>query len=165
VGKFWGFGLTMRFHLFQYTLPADPDLQDLNAYLASHPVATVNQQIVTTAGGPLLVFVVETVGSAAGSKARASTPKVDYRDVLSDDEFAIFSQLREERKRVAEAEGVPVYAVFSNAHLAEMVTSKLTTTADISKIEGIGKARVEKYAAHFLPILAAAFSDNQEAER
>ena len=65
----------MRFHLFQYTLPADPDLQDLNTYLASHPVATVNQQIVATAGGPLLVFVVETVGTATGSKSRASTPK------------------------------------------------------------------------------------------
>ena len=46
----------MPFRLFQYTLPAVPDLTDLNTFLLAHRVATVQREIVTTPAGPLLLF-------------------------------------------------------------------------------------------------------------
>jgi hypothetical protein len=63
----------MRFRLFQYTLPAGEDLADLNAFLASERVAAVSHHVVPHAGGPLLVFVVET----AGVRPNAQGPRVD----------------------------------------------------------------------------------------
>ena len=150
----------MRFRLFQYPLPADPELADLNAFLAGRRVATVSQHIVPQTGGALLVFVVETVGSPSRDSSGASppSPKVDYRELLSEEDFALFSKLRGERRRIAEAEGVPVYAVFSNAQLADMVRKRLATAAALAGIEGVGQARIDKYAQHFLAILTEAFA-------
>jgi superfamily II DNA helicase RecQ len=68
-------------------------------------------------------------------------------------EFAIFSQLRQLRKELAEQEGIPVYAVFTNDHLADMVRQRIVSLAGLKGIDGIGQARLEKYGEAFLRIL------------
>jgi superfamily II DNA helicase RecQ len=150
----------MAFTLFQYRLPWDGDLSDLNAYLNSNRVIAIQREIVSANGQPLLVFIVEVVSNARprdiGSNSR--TARVDYREVLGEEDFAVFSSLRDTRKMLAEAEGVPVYNIFSNAQLAEMVQSRCTSIEEISKLDGIGKARVEKYALAMLPHLREAFA-------
>lgn len=156
----------MPFQLFQYALPADPDLTELNSFLQAHRVATVQREIVTTTAGPLLLFIVEYVaGNGFSGKAdtsalsgSSSTSRIDYRDILSESEFSVFTTLREIRKQLAEADGVPVYAVFSNAQLAAMIQEKCTTVAGMLKIEGVGKARTDKYAGAFLATLVTTFS-------
>jgi superfamily II DNA helicase RecQ len=145
----------MNYRVFQYPLPAPPELEDLNAYLASHRVAAVTQHLVQAEGGAMLVFIVQTVAGEAPGKGRSPEARTDYREVLNAEDFQVFSRLRDERKKIAEAEGVPVYAIFTNAQLAEMVTRKVCTPADMGGIEGIGKARVEKHAARLLTILTA----------
>ena len=55
--------------------------------------------------------------------------KVDFKDVLSDPEFAVFARLRALRKEKADAEGVPAYALFTNDQLAEMVQRRVGTVA------------------------------------
>jgi superfamily II DNA helicase RecQ len=79
---------------------------------------------------------------------------VDYREQLSAEEFAVFSRLRDERKKWAEAEGVPVYTIFTNAQLAAMVRQRVTTAAALGGIDGIGPARVAKYGDRLLAVLA-----------
>jgi superfamily II DNA helicase RecQ len=144
----------MRFQLFQYALPTDPALPDLNTFLGVHRVTRVSHHVANHPAGALLVFVVETVGPAAVRPDVApASPKVDYREVLTAEEFAVYSRLRSERKRVADAEGVPVYTVLTNAQLAAIVRGRVTTPAQLSSIEGVGKARIEKYASLFLPIV------------
>jgi hypothetical protein len=102
----------MNYRLFQYALPAPPELEDLNAYLAAQRVAAVAQHIVQTPGGAMLLFIVETVGGrpgpAAGGEASGPT-RIDYREVFGDADFSVFSRLREERKTIANTEGVPIY--------------------------------------------------------
>ncbi len=149
----------MSFRLFQYALPAEPELADLNAFLASHRIATVHREVVATPSGPLLLFLVECVPGARQERddRTSASARIDYRETLSEEQFAVFSSLREVRKRVAEADGVPVYAIFSNAQLAEMVQRKAVVASEMSKIDGVGKGRVDKYAAAFLPTLVQAF--------
>lgn len=144
----------MNYRLFQYSLPAAPELEDLNSFLRSQRVASVTQHMVQTGSGALLVFVVETVSSSPRGVAEPGVPKIDYRDELNPGQFAVFSRLREERKKWAEAEGVPVYTVFTNAQLAEMVKRRVRSAAELGKIEGIGPARLEKYGALLLVLLA-----------
>jgi superfamily II DNA helicase RecQ len=143
----------MPFRLFQYPLPASPELEDLNAYLASHRVAAVTQHLVSTAGGGMLVFIVETAGSLVSKPALSGGPKVDYREQLGPEDFARFNRLRDERKKWAEAEGLPVYSVFTNAQLAAMVRGKMVALADLAQIDGVGAARLEKYGARLLSLL------------
>lgn len=162
----------MPFQLFQYALPADPDLTDLNSFLLAHRVATVQREIVTTAAGPLLLFIVEYLAAngSAGKNGKSavagssSISRIDYREVLSEADFTVFTTLREIRKQLADAEGVPVYAVFSNAQLAAMIQQKCTTVAGMLKIEGVGKARTDKYSEAFLAPLVTTFSESNDEQ-
>lgn len=40
--------------------------------------------------------------------------RIDYKDVLSERDFALYAQLRNLRKFLSEQEGVPTYALFTN---------------------------------------------------
>ena len=93
-------------------------------------------------------------GSAPAGKSGPMRGKVDYREVLSPADFAVFARLRQLRKEMAQAEAVPVYTVFTNEQLAQMVQGRATTRAALEKIAGVGDARIEKYGARFLDCLA-----------
>lgn len=151
----------MRFDLFQYPLPGSADLDDLNAFLAGHRVVAVNQHVVTTPVGAQLVFVVQTVDRAVGKPSSGNhlagarpDGKIDYRAVLSAEHFVVYSRLRDERRRIAERDGVPVYTVFTNAQLAEIVRRGVRTAAEMLAIDGVGEARVERYGARLLALLS-----------
>lgn len=143
----------MPIRLFQYPLPTAEELPELNQFLASHRIAGVQREVVATAAGPLLLFIVDWVATDSATQSKGTSSRVDYREVFDDDDFARFSRLRDLRKEMAESDGVPVYAVFSNAQLAAMLTRNCRTIADLNLIEGIGKARVEKYGRAFVAAL------------
>lgn len=144
----------MPFQLFQYPLPADGKLEDLNRFLAQNRVAMVSHHLVSAPSGAMLMFVVETVATEAKPTGRRG--RTDYRDVLAAADFEIFRRLREVRKGLAEAEGVPVYAVFTNAQLAAMAEARCRDASDLLAIDGIGQARVDRYGETMLGALATA---------
>ncbi|HAV33381.1 MAG TPA: hypothetical protein DCX79_15355, partial [Planctomycetaceae bacterium] len=43
--------------------------------------------------------------------------RVDYRDVLTEEQFSIFAKLRVLRKDLSERDKVPPYSIFNNEHL------------------------------------------------
>jgi superfamily II DNA helicase RecQ len=145
----------MTYRLFQYALPAPPLLEDLNTFLAASRVAAVATHLVPVAGGTMLVFIVETVGGVPGPGSGSGGPKTDYREQLNAADFMLFDRLRDERKQWADAEGVPVYTVFTNAQLAAMAQRRPRTAAELGTVEGVGPARVEKYGARLLALLTA----------
>lgn len=87
---------------------------------------------------------------------------VDYKDILSEDDFKLFAQLRQLRKTIADNEGVPVYELFTNEQLANMVTQRITTQSSLLQLEGVGKAKIDKYAPAFLQILNAAWTKDEK---
>ena len=120
---------------------------EMNAFLRSHRVLAVRKEFVADGENSFWTFCVEYLESAPAGQAPAGgkLPKVDYKEVLKPEEFEVFSRLRDWRKGVAEAEGVPVYVVFTNEQLAEMVKKKVSTKTALKEIEGVGEARIEKY--------------------
>ena len=80
---------------------------------------------------------------------------VDYKQVLSAPDFAAFASLCELRKQLAQAESVPVFAVFTNEPQAAVVTQRCTSLAALGAIDGIGPARLDKYGAAVLACLQA----------
>lgn len=56
---------------------------------------------------------------------------------------------------MAQSEAVPVYALFTNEQLTQMVQRRCRTNADRVEIEGIGEAKVSKYSGRILPVLMA----------
>jgi len=79
---------------------------------------------------------------------------VDYKEVLKPGEFEVFSRLRDWRRAVAEKEGVPVYTIFTNEQLAQMVQKKVNSKAALKEIEGVGDARVEKYGDALMQVMS-----------
>ncbi len=72
--------------------------------------------------------------------------------VLSAEEQALFAELRDLRKRLAESAGVPAYVVFSDATLAEMAALKPRTPEALLGINGVGQTKLERYGDVFLAV-------------
>jgi superfamily II DNA helicase RecQ len=90
---------------------------------------------------------------SAGEKNRLKKSKIDYKQVLSPEDFALFAQLREWRKGEAAEIGVPVYTIFTNEQLAKIAEQKIHTKAGLQEIEGVGEARVKRYAEAVIGIV------------
>ena len=97
----------------------------------------------------------------AGSR---NQERVDYRKVLSDDEFQIFCRLRDARKSIAESEGVPLYTVFTNAQLAEIVRANCENMDNLQAIKGLGKGRLAKYGQAILDVLNETGKERDKTE-
>jgi superfamily II DNA helicase RecQ len=150
----------MAFQFF--TIPiASPEAatNELNAFLRSHRILKTDRQWVDQGTSSLWSVCVEYLDGAGGTRPNGpphpQLRKVDYKDTLSPADFAVFAKLREVRKAISQAEAVPVYAIFTNEQLAQMVSTKATSRAALGKIEGVGGARLDKYGPRMLDILSA----------
>jgi ATP-dependent DNA helicase RecQ len=85
--------------------------------------------------------------SIARAVARARTP------LDADVDPACFEALRALRKRLADAEGVPAYIVFSDAVLRQMAAQRPATPAELLALSGVGPAKLERYGDAFLEVL------------
>ncbi len=141
--------------------------EELNRFLASQRILAVERHLVQDGGSS--AWAVCIAFEPAGDGGRPATTrrgKVDYREVMNEVDFATYARLRSLRKEIAEQEGVPVYALFTNEQMAEMVTRRIATAGALREIAGVGEARVEKYGAPFLAALAEALQSSEpNAER
>ena len=67
----------------------------------------------------------------------------------------LFAALKAERTRLAAAEGVPAYVVFSNATLADMAAKAPHTMEDFLEVSGVGEIKAARYGEAFLKAIAA----------
>ncbi len=140
-----------------FTIPVfggEPIAEELNRFLAAQRILVVERHLVQDGGASAWAICVafEPVGEG-GRPPATRRGKVDYREVLSEVDFNAYARLRSLRKEIAEQEGVPVYALFTNEQLAEMVTRRVDTLSALREIAGVGEARVGKYGAVFLAAL------------
>ena len=125
-------------------------LEEMNAFLRSKKILQVEQHLVQEAGGSCWCYSIRYIEGEKGKyKFGKTSKKIDYREVLDEHAYACFSKMREIRKQIAEREGVPAYAVFTNAELAELAKIEKLTLSKMKTVKGIGAQKVEKYGAHF----------------
>jgi superfamily II DNA helicase RecQ len=142
----------MQFKLF--SIPATGDAlaeEELNRFLRSHRALSVQKELVHSGGTACWCFCIEyLVAGALDARGGGGRGRVDYKELLSEDDFEVFVRLREARKQLAAREAIPVYAVCTNGQLAEMAKSRAATLADLKKIDGFGDAKAEKYGEALL---------------
>lgn len=129
---------------------------ELNGFLARHKVVAIERHLIDQGVSSFWAICVDYLSSASSDtagNANLSRNRLDYKAILPPDEFAVFSRLRELRKELALAEAVPVYALFTNEQLAQMVQRRCHSMSDLAQIEGIGEGKIEKYAERLLPLL------------
>jgi superfamily II DNA helicase RecQ len=130
---------------------------EINRFLGSVRVVHLHREFVAQGDNSFWSLAVEYLtdvnkpGSEKGSVARRS--KIDYREKLTPEAFAVFVKLREWRKQQAAGEAVPVYTIFTNEQLAAIAEKNISTKAGLEQIDGIGEARIKKYGGAVIRIM------------
>jgi ATP-dependent DNA helicase RecQ len=146
-------------HIKTFGAARDISWRDLQQYI----IQLLNQGVLEIwfhQGGRLLLtsqakqilFEGKQIKLATLSKQQAKTKEVKETSAVKTKE--LFEKLRVLRAIYAKDMGVPAYVIFSDASLKDMEQKKPTTMEGFSKISGVGKAKLEKYAAAFIKIIA-----------
>lgn len=122
-------------------------VEELNHFLRENRILSVKKEFVSQEENSFWTLAVEYIDENFSSgKQNEKKSRVDYKEMLSESDFVIFSKLRELRKELATAEGIQLYTIFTNEQLAEMVTRKISTIPELGRIDGIGESKISKYA-------------------
>jgi ATP-dependent DNA helicase RecQ len=97
------------------------------------------EQQVAAAGGPAFTSRVRGAGMPSALTAAGEE---------------LFERLRAVRKRIADAEGVPAYIVFSDAALRGMAERRPRTPPEMLEVSGVGPVKLARYGDAFLAVLA-----------
>ena len=77
-------------------------------------------------------------------------------DGMTEDERELFDLLRECRSRLARANGVAPFMIFSNATLMDMARKHPTNMTAFKRVSGVGEMKASWYGKEFLKILKGA---------
>lgn len=140
---------------------------ELNAFCSSHRVGYIDKHLVADGADSFWSVCVSWLGgeeapSSASTGNHNHKHRVDYKEVLSEADFGFYLDLHSFRKTLAEEHNVPSYALFTNDQLAAMVQQRIHTKAGLQTIEGVGKARLDKYGEVFLQKLEEMWAGEQE---
>ncbi|MGN6423308.1 MAG: DNA helicase RecQ [Asticcacaulis sp.] len=83
---------------------------------------------------------------AARQQAASAIPAADQ---------ALFEALRSKRVELAREQGVPPYVIFHDKTLIELASRRPATREDMASVPGVGEAKLERYGAAFLAVIAA----------
>ena len=145
-------------HIKTFGAAKDVSWRDLQQYI----IQLLNQGVLEIwfhQGGRLLLtsqakqilFEGKQIKLATLSKQQAKTKEIKETSAVKTKE--LFEKLRVLRAVYAKDMGVPAYVIFSDASLKDMEQKKPTTMEGFSRISGVGKAKLEKYAAAFIKII------------
>jgi superfamily II DNA helicase RecQ len=144
----------MKYRIFTIPIHAgEAATGELNRFLSTHQIISVEHQFAQNGANSAWSICVSYVAKDGRPSSLAKKAKIDYREVLKKPDFQVYAKLRALRKTLAEREGVPAYALFTNQQLAHMVQQRVTSAAGMREIAGIGESKVTKYGDAFLEIL------------
>jgi superfamily II DNA helicase RecQ len=144
-------------------LDGEDESQELNRFLSTHRVLLVERHFVSDgscSAWAICVSYLDRGGRTAPEQGQGK--RLDYREILSEADFAVYAKLRSLRKSMADKDGLPAYTFFTNDQLAAMVQQRVTTLKALEEIPGVGSARVKKYGAVFLEILRASLAEQSD---
>ena len=84
---------------------------ELDGFCARHRVVSTDKSLVLAGANSYWAFCIGYLDAAEKSPG-ARKSRIDYRDVLNEQDFAVFVKLRSLRKELAEREGVPVVILY-----------------------------------------------------
>jgi len=83
------------------------------------------------------------------------TKDESYKEILTENDWPLFKVLREWRSQRCKEEGIPPYIICNNIQLARITVTRPSSLNALQEIEGIGKAKIEKYGKDILQIIAS----------
>ncbi|MDZ4853201.1 MAG: HRDC domain-containing protein [Pirellulaceae bacterium] len=152
----------MPFRLFNIPIRDDGRaIDELNQFMRNNKVLSVDRRWIDEGTESMWCFCVDFWDGASSqgkfSGSGKSRERVDYKEQLAPDEFAVFAKLRDWRKSTAQSEAVPVYAIFTNEQLAHIARVSASDKTSLETIAGVGDAKLAKYAPQLLEVLKSSW--------
>ena len=145
----------MQIKIFTIPILGGEALTDeMNVFLRGKKILQTEGHIVPNDHSSFWSFCIKYIEDA--SITERDRVKVDYRQTLDEATFQRFSRMRELRKTLAQEEGVPAYAIFTDEELSGIAKLEVVNLATMKKVKGIGDKKVEKYGTHFVKLMADA---------
>ena len=95
------------------------------------------------------LFPLQFIGKKEGNKNES------YKEIFSDNDWPLFNVLREWRTDMSKKEGIPPYIICNNIQMANIAIKRPSSLNALQEIDGIGKAKIEKYGKEILQIIAS----------
>jgi len=99
------------------------------------------------------------LGLREDPKAARSPKKPKVRaavEAMSENDRALFDELRELRRQIATEHGVPPYVIFHDSTLMQMAVERPVSADEMLALSGVGKKKLEKHGEAFLELLTRA---------
>ncbi len=100
-----------------------------------------------------LEFAMRVTQKASAKRPQKSKAGVELR-LESERDEALFEALRNRRKALAEAAGVPAFVVCADRSLYDLVRLRPRNAGELLGVHGFGETKVERYGAAFLEVIA-----------
>ena len=140
-------------HIKMYSIPipdGDVFVEEMNKFLRSHQILQVDQHVVSHRNSSYWCYSIRYVEGAT----KQEREKVDYMKALDEATFQRFSKIRKLRKQLAQEDGVPPFAVFTDEELAGIAKlPEPITLESMKEIPGIGEKKASKYGQKMIDIL------------
>lgn len=141
----------MQIKIFNIPMSDTGEMEsELNRFLSGYKILEIEQHFFQNAKGGYWSFCIRHLSTTKQSTSGGIRPKVDYRTVLSEPEFGVFSRLREIRKLLAQDDGVPAYAVFTDEELSGISQLEELSEIGLKSIPGIGEKKLLRYGKNLL---------------
>jgi ATP-dependent DNA helicase RecQ len=85
----------------------------------------------------------------------ARSRKGQVPQTVQEGDALLLAALKALRSRLAQAQGVPAYIVFSDRTLVDMATHKPSSPQAMREMHGVGDTKLERYGAQFLEVIQA----------
>lgn len=134
-----------------FTIPVSDSgsaADELNRFLRGNKILEVQSQLVSNENGACWCFCVRYLQRSV--PATEGRKKTDYKQALDASTFQKFTKLREIRKRIAQEEAIPAFAVFTDEELAGLAKLEKITVQTMRSVKGIGEKKVERYGKFFI---------------
>jgi ATP-dependent DNA helicase RecQ len=145
----------------------EPELKHVIGILLTRGLLTKNGQeyltlAVTQAGRTFLknrdTLVLEKPKRSTAPEAPRNGASLEYDQTL-------FEELRALRKRIADRRGVPPFVIFGNVTLRQMATYFPQRNESLSRISGVGTAKLDQFGPEFLAVIRRYARENSLSER
>ncbi|MDH6535215.1 helicase [Parabacteroides sp. 52] len=129
-------------------------MDEMNTFLRGHKVLDMEQKLIQSDHGGSWCFCIRYIEGPHPSPVppHGVHKKVDYKEVLSAEIFAIFSHLRECRKQLSKEHGVAAYIIFTDEELAGIAGLEELNEESLETVKGISTKKVEKYGKALLEL-------------
>ena len=156
----------MQIRVFNIPIGDTGEMQaEMNRFLASNRVLEIEQHFYQNEKGAYWSFCVRyLISNTGGFQTKLSKQKLDYKELLNENEFAVFSKLRVCRKTLAANNAIPAYAVFTDEELAGIARLPSIELSKLISVKGIGDKKVEKYGKPLLDLYTPLIKANEKGE-